>query len=315
MSENSKTSVDILEEQAASLKRGSAKSLSAYLKVIHDEDIRANKTRLYIKFVRVGPDKEPRTRDLCEWLQNTIVEYVHPRARIKEANENNAKENVSEYTHELKDQAKDVFTDILTSGEFGELLIYALLERFLQLPQIVTKMDLKTNFRMHVHGADGVHIDPASKKPVLVISESKLKKDMGEAITDCIQSVETILSAKDNNGKPNIKNEIYIIRNHLNILDGELREALRDIFDKKSSFYNEIELRAAGLVCFDYDTYKDKSEDDLAREIGAQIEAWKKSYLTRLKNHRKKDFEFIFFLIPLPSVDAIRAEFQSALGR
>lgn len=315
MSDKSNSPLKTLNDQAASLKRGSAKSLSAYLKLIHDEDIRANQTRLLIKFVRVGPDKEPRTKDLCDWLKNTITEYVHPRSRIEEAKNKNDEENVTEYTNELMDQAKEVFTDVLTSGEFGELLIYALLERFLQLPQIVTKMDLKTNFRMHFHGADGVHLDPDSKKPVLIISESKLKKDMGTAITECIQSIEKILSGKDTDGSSILQKEIYVIRNHLNVFDGELQSAIREILDKKSPFYNDLELRAAGLVCFNYDEYKDKSEENLTADITSQINAWKQAYLTRLQSHRKKDFEFIFFLIPLPSVDAIRDEFRLVLGK
>ena len=38
------------------------------------------------------------------------------------------------------------------------VLLFLLAERFLKLPQILCKMDLKTDPRMHYHGADGVSI-------------------------------------------------------------------------------------------------------------------------------------------------------------
>ncbi|WP_223252149.1 Hachiman antiphage defense system protein HamA [Paracoccus mutanolyticus] len=47
-----------------------------------------------------------------------------------------------------------MFTDLKSSGEGGELLLYLLTERFLGLPQILCKMSLKTS--AHYHGADGV---------------------------------------------------------------------------------------------------------------------------------------------------------------
>ena len=37
------------------------------------------------------------------------------------------------------------------------MLLFMLAERFLKLPQILCKMALKTDSRLHYHGADGVY--------------------------------------------------------------------------------------------------------------------------------------------------------------
>jgi hypothetical protein len=65
--------------------------------------------------------------------------------------------NSTEAIAELVERAKRSFTDLAKTGEGGEMLLFLLAERFLQLPQILCKMDLKTDSRMHYHGADGVY--------------------------------------------------------------------------------------------------------------------------------------------------------------
>ena len=52
------------------------------------------------------------------------------------------------------------------SGEAGEIVLYILNEWVLKAPQIVSKMYLKTNANMPVHGTDGIHarFDETKKK-------------------------------------------------------------------------------------------------------------------------------------------------------
>lgn len=54
-------------------------------------------------------------------------------------------------------EAIGTFTDLSNTGEGGEMLLYLLAERFLKVPQVLCKMDLKTDSHMHYHGADGVY--------------------------------------------------------------------------------------------------------------------------------------------------------------
>ena len=83
--------------------------------------------------------------------------------------------------------ALSLFPDIESSGEGGELLLFVLAETLLRLPQILCKMSLKTNLRMHVHGADGVHagVDPGMGRVALWWGESKIY-DAASAIRECV---------------------------------------------------------------------------------------------------------------------------------
>ena len=52
-------------------------------------------------------------------------------------------------------------------------------------PQLIAKMSLKTNPKMPVHGADGVHVrySKADKRLLLYWGESKVHADVGAAIS------------------------------------------------------------------------------------------------------------------------------------
>ena len=84
-------------------------------------------------------------------MRNAAADYAMPRAKVAEAKARDAKFNSTEAVAELVERAKRSFTDLATTGEGGELLLYLLAERFLKLPQILCKMDLKTDEKMHYH--------------------------------------------------------------------------------------------------------------------------------------------------------------------
>ncbi|WP_139768605.1 HamA C-terminal domain-containing protein, partial [Salmonella enterica] len=91
-------------------------------------------------------------------------------------------------------QAMGLFTSLSNSGEGGELILFLFAEKFLKLPQIICKMNLKTNPEMHYHGADGVHIgvDNQSQKLCLYWGESKLYSDLTQAIYKCMKSISPL---------------------------------------------------------------------------------------------------------------------------
>jgi len=95
----------------------------------------------------------------------------------------------------LHTKARKLFTDLVQSGEGGELLLFALAEKLLRLPQLICKMSLNTNTRMHIHGADGLHagVDEKTGKLLLYWGESKIFGDVTSAVRDCLKSLAPIL--------------------------------------------------------------------------------------------------------------------------
>jgi hypothetical protein len=81
------------------------------------------------------------------------------------------------------------------------MLLFLLAERFLKLPQILCKMDLKTDSRMHYHGADGVYAGVTAEGLLkLYWGESKIYKDVTSAIQDCLASLEPFLVEPEHEG-------------------------------------------------------------------------------------------------------------------
>lgn len=85
-------------------------------------------------------------------MRNTVADYAIPRSQLAKAKARDAKYNSTEAVAALVEQARRSFTDLAKTGEGGEMLLFLLAERFLKLPQILCKMDLKTDSRMHYHG-------------------------------------------------------------------------------------------------------------------------------------------------------------------
>ena len=71
---------------------------------------------------------------------------------------------------------------ILKRGEFGELILYYLLQEKLGKPQLISKLYFKDSYNSVVHGFDAVHFDKISKE--LWIGESKFYKDKNSALRD-----------------------------------------------------------------------------------------------------------------------------------
>ncbi|WP_306309964.1 HamA C-terminal domain-containing protein [Gluconacetobacter sacchari] len=90
-------------------------------------------------------------------MRNAVTNYAIPRAKMADAKARDERWNSGEAVAALHEEAKRSFTDLALTGEGGEMLLFLLAERFLKLPQILCKMDLKTDTRLHYHGADGVY--------------------------------------------------------------------------------------------------------------------------------------------------------------
>lgn len=88
---------------------------------------------------------------------------------------------------ELNLIAQERFRDYQSNdGEFGELLLYCLLESHLGAPKILTKMNLKTSHNDYVKGADGVHLLKLNDDEYqIVFGESKMYKNVRSGLKKC----------------------------------------------------------------------------------------------------------------------------------
>ena len=88
--------------------------------------------------------------------------------------------NASEYY--LSKQYSKEDDKYLKRGKFGELILYHLLDRKLNEPQLISKLYFKDSFNAVVHGFDAVHYDTQNND--LWLGESKFYTDKNSALRE-----------------------------------------------------------------------------------------------------------------------------------
>lgn len=114
-------------------------------------------------------------------------------------------------------------------GELGELILFTLLDVYLEAPKLLSKISTKTSRRMPVYGADAVHGQFYDGKFRLMLGESKLHKDFNSAAS---KATESIKSAKDT-----YQTEFDLLDSNMDFpnMDSELENYLLEILDPFSN--------------------------------------------------------------------------------
>ena len=261
---------------------------------------------------RVQPNR------LAEFMRNNVVNYAIPRSKLAEAKARDLKYNSSEAVAELVEKAKRSFTDLVKTGEGGEILLFLLAERFLNLPQILCKMDLKTDARMHYHGADGVYAGVTSDGTLKVYwGESKIYADATSAIRDCLSSLAPFLIEPESEDAER-ERDLILLSDKAELNDPAITDAIRKYFDKSSVMSTRVKYCGLALVGFDAPFYPKEGVQAVAEKIvSASREAlanWSANIGARLKVEKLDQIDIELFCIPLPSADGFRAAFLKAMG-
>lgn len=251
-------------------------------------------------------------------MRNAVADYAIPRSKLAAAKERDKKFNSTEAVTALVEQAKRSFTDLAKTGEGGEMLLFLLAERFLKLPQILCKMDLKTDTRMHYHGADGVYAGVTPDGTLkLYWGESKIYKDASTAIRDCLTSLAPFLIEPEHE-EAERERDLMLLSDKADLSDPILTDALKKYFDKSSVKSKRVQYCGVALVGFDAPFYpKDEAKavaDEIVGASRAQLSGWSNRIGDRLKVEKLDQMEIELFCIPLPSADGFRAAFLKAMG-
>ncbi|MNY29637.1 hypothetical protein D3C86_1636890 [compost metagenome] len=208
-----------------------------------------------------------------------------------------------------------MFRLIEDSGEVGELLLYFLQEAVLEAPQILCKMELKTNRKDEVKGADGIHINWNINKNCLnlFIGESKLYQGYGSAIKSTLKSIDELHS----NGK--LDQEIKLVTSHFKHLDENLKNAVSTYLDDTNP-EGSINLIHSCLIGYDWPEYKKLLGPNRAEFI-AHFEETYRCDAEKLQNKleelfsdfKHKHYSYEFFFIPFAAVQEFRDEFYRVL--
>lgn len=274
--------------------------------------------RVHCHCLTVDGNGRVRPHRLAEFLRDSIADYAIPKVRMEAARNRDIKFKSSSAVSALHHEAKGVFTDLSNTGEGGEMLLYLLAERFLGLPQVLCKMDLKTDSRMHYHGADGIYASVSDEGLLkLFWGESKMYGDPTSAIRDCLKSLAPFLLEEDCEGASR-ERDLLLLSDKADLNDPALTAAFKKYFDKKSPLSNRVEYCGVALIGFDADFYPKGDTKAVAEDIveaaREEMKKWLENVLNRLSEEKLQRFDIQFLCVPIPSAEGFRTAFLNALG-
>ena len=307
-----------LIEKMTSLARGTSGDLSAYIQeVVSKEIVDGTKTEAHFYHLKFDGNGRPKVKPFTDAIANYALEYAIPRQELEQACPTKHAGSYAEMVR-LGKVAQSLFTNLANSGEGGEILLFALAERILGLPQLVCKMSLKTSSKMHFHGADGVHVGTNEKGNLaLYWGESKVHKSANDALTECFKSLEDFIHA-DSFISGHAANDFQLIFKNPSLPkdDEELRAAILSYFDQSGQNAFGFETRAICLIGFDETKYLEENMDDdaICALLKSKVQGWKKSLSTKAAASELEKFVMYAFILPFPSVEEFRGYMLESLG-
>lgn len=291
-------------------------------KLEEQQEIDGTQTKGYCYCIQLDNDGKPRTNDLIEYVLTKIVDYSIPKRKQDEARDYLNSTGSSSKIIELEKQAKALFVDLKNTGEFGEMILYILAQEILGLPQLISKMSLKTSGNVHYHGADGIHVRYENDGSLsLFWGESKMEKTITSALRNCFSSLKSFLVDPKGYSSRQAR-DINLITDHLldNTNNKILEEFLVRYFDLNDDLSNKLSYKGVCFVGFDSSLYPknplEMKMNELSDLLMKNVHSWKRSIKTQIKNNLELEkFEIHMFLIPFPSVDDFRDHFIKVLGK
>lgn len=248
-------------------------------------------------FVKFDPTtKDPKFDLLAKALAKHVVRFcLSARARQNVQSQSGFDADEAE----LFMIARDYFRKLKDSGEVGELLLFFLLEAAVGAPQVVCKMELKTNPNDEVKGADGIHIkwDEDDEHLDVFLGEAKLFQDIGAAMTKALDSVKDIYE------RNRLDEELHLVTAHFKHLDEEFQRKVTAWVNRETS-EEECHIIHSCLIGWDWSQYKrlQTERDALFDEFEAEY----RKYCTNIGDllsrrfqdysHRHLSFHFLFVL-------------------
>lgn len=259
--------------------------------------------------------------EFIEVLYHQIVSFCLPRSeiapahdRMKQALADNDAVLVNQISTQLHERARSLFMKAKKgshrSGEAGEILLFVLVEWLLGAPQIVSKMYLKTNNNMPVHGTDGIHakFDDETKKLLLYWGESKAHNSLGNAFSSAMKSIKDFIDE----GGQDFEVKVVSSFSDFNNATEEAKQAFINYLDPYSEDYNQCITVFACLLVFDFPL--NDSEHAFTESANKAVNDFIKSLPKKLKDREMGDIRFEFFLVPVPSAQDFRDKFQIRIG-
>lgn len=281
----------------------------------HEHKLSSVKANLRFHHFKFSANGMPMVNNVAEMLYNYIVDFcISAKNREGEL-------NTRQYARLVK-EARDLFRhpnigygNNDKTGEAGEALLFFLMEAVLDAPQVVAKMELKTNSNDEVKGSDGIHIKWCERDNVVdfYFGEAKLYQKISSAMDSALTSINAF------HDDEMYKHEFSMVTKHFKYANENIRKEVASLISLGEPSEN-VRLNHACLIGYDWKgfneliadsehplshQFRDKFKEDFPR-IVSLIE-------DKFSKFKYKHLRFDVFFIPFLSVSEFRNAFNKAL--
>lgn len=279
-------------------------------------------SKCYCYSLKTDANNNLRLKDLIEFIDERIVDYAIPKEEIDKAYKYQTETGSSSKILRLRKQALSLFTNLKQTGEGGEILLYILAIEILKIPQLISKMSLKTSGQLHYQGSDGIHVkyNDIDNKLELFWGESKMYENINTAISKCFDSLKGFLLDSYSYSSTQERDLVLITQNiKNNVNNEEFENLIVKYFDKDSDLSNSLVYKGICFIGYDMKSYKELNISKTSTEINDEIKnELTNHYLNiskKIKKHQMLDKKEIHvFLMPFPSVKEFRKYYLETLN-
>lgn len=281
----------------------------------HQLVVNGVKAEIRLHYIKFDGNGQPMVKALANMLYDQIIDYcIAARNRPEQLDTKQAAKLTKEARQLFRHpQVTDTSPD--KTGEAGELLLYFLVESVLNAPQIVSKMELKTNHKDEVKGSDGIHAKYDEEEGIVefYFGESKLYKSSSDAISAAIESIDQFHNIQMD------EHEYTMVTKHFKYAEKELKDAISSFIVHGKPGSN-VRVNHACLIGYDFKGYNSLSGDspkalleDFLEKFLVDGERLTNLIQNKYDSFSKKHLLFDVFFIPFPSVVDFRNAFNEAL--
>lgn len=263
-------------------------------------------------FVKFDPTtKEPKFDVLAKALAKHVVSFclsARSRQQIQ------SRPGFDDESGELFMIARDYFRKVKDAGDVGELLLFFLLESAIGAPQVVCKMELKTNPKDEVKGADGIHVrwDETDHHLDVFIGEAKLYKNIGDAMTNALNSVKELYT------RNRLDEELHLVTAHFKHLDEPFQQLVTAWVNRETA-EEECHIIHSCLIGWDWPQYhrlkteRDALFEEFEEEYRKYCSNIRSLLISRFGDYSHGHLSFHFLFVPFASVGDFRLAFYREL--
>jgi len=285
-------------------------------KIEHTKTINGVKVNLRFKYIKFTPNGELKLDLLVDTLVSYFTHFCFS-AQKRQLNDELTDMQREQQRNKLQTEARKLFRkwnkEGSTSGEMGEMILWLLMEVVLKAPQIVAKMDLKTNPKLESFGSDGIHMKVVDDILNIYFGEAKLYNSVTKALDSIFESIEGF---HENDMQ---QHEYNMVTTHYKYLKDNDKEKVFK-FIQGNLETHELKVNHACLVGYDWKEYekfnslqRDEFLDDFIELYKNDTDRLTRLIQTRFDKFSKKNLTFEVFFLPVKSVQELRDKFNEEL--